>query len=240
MRIEKILSMLTDLLYPRRCPVCNEIVVPKGNLICPDCVRKLSFVKEPSCKKCGKEITDRFRELCWDCAKHRRSFVAGKALLNYNDTAKASMAKIKYGNKREYMDFYSEALCLRYGKLIERIGPDVLVLVPVHPSRKRQRGFNQAQILADKIGRKLEIPVKELIKRDRKTKPQKELNPAQRLKNLEAAFQAQSVPLDVKTILLIDDIYTTGSTIEACTRALLKEKADLKVYFLAVCIGRGS
>ena len=200
----------------------------------------MPYIREAFCLKCGKPLEDEQQEYCADCLKKKHSFDLGRALFSYWGQIRSSLYRLKYGNKREYMDFYSEALCLRYGKLIERIGPDVLVPVPVHPSRKRQRGFNQAQILADKIGRKLEIPVKELIKRDRKTKPQKELNPAQRLKNLEAAFQAQSVPLDVKTILLIDDIYTTGSTIEACTRALLKEKADLKVYFLAVCIGRGS
>ena len=148
-------TFLTDLLFPRRCPVCGGIVLPKGELICPGCVKKLSFVKQPVCKKCGKEITSAEREYCLDCTKHKRSFDYGRALLNYNDTAKKSMADIKYRNRREYLDFYAEAVCLRYGKLLMRLGADALVPVPVHPSRRRQRGFNQAEIFADRIGERL-------------------------------------------------------------------------------------
>lgn len=81
-------AFLTDLLFPRRCPVCGDIVLPRGELICPACVKKLSFVKQPVCKKCGKEISSAEREYCLDCTKHKRSFDYGRALLNYNDTAK--------------------------------------------------------------------------------------------------------------------------------------------------------
>ena len=163
-------TFLTGLLFPRRCPVCGGIVLPKGELICPGCVKKLSFVKQPVCKKCGKEITSAEREYCLDCTKHKRSFDYGRALLNYNDTAKKSMADIKYRNRREYLDFYAEAVCLRYGKLLMRLGADALVPVPVHPSRRRQRGFNQAEIFADRIGARLGIPVcPEMLVRRKKT-----------------------------------------------------------------------
>ena len=153
-------AFLTDLLFPRRCPVCGDIVLPRGELICPACVKKLSFVKQPVCKKCGKEISSAEREYCLDCTKHKRSFDYGRALLNYNDTAKKSMADIKYRNRREYLDFYAEAVCLRYGTALLRLGADALVPVPVHPSRRRQRGFNQAEIFACRIGARLGIPVR--------------------------------------------------------------------------------
>lgn len=235
----RIKRFLTDLLFPRRCPVCGGIVLPKGELICPGCVKKLSFVKQPVCKKCGKEITSAEREYCLDCTKHKRSFDYGRALLNYNDTAKKSMADIKYRNRREYLDFYAEAVCLRYGKLLMRLGADALVPVPVHPSRRRQRGFNQAEIFADRIGERLGIPVSpEMLVRRKKTAPQKQLNPKERLHNLEEAFAAGAVPEGVTRVILVDDIYTTGSTMEACARALLR--AGVKnVYFIAICIGRG-
>ena len=220
-------------------PVCGGIVLPKGELICPGCVKKLSFVKQPVCKKCGKEITSAEREYCLDCTKHKRSFDYGRALLNYNDTAKKSMADIKYRNRREYLDFYAEAVCLRYGKLLMRLGADALVPVPVHPSRRRQRGFNQAEIFADRIGERLGIPVcPEMLVRRKKTAPQKQLNPKERLHNLEEAFAAGAVPEGGTRVILVDDIYTTGSTMEACARALLR--AGVKnVYFIAICIGRG-
>lgn len=232
-------AFLTDLLFPRRCPVCGDIVLPRGELICPACVKKLSFVKQPVCKKCGKEISSAEREYCLDCTKHKRSFDYGRALLNYNDTAKKSMADIKYRNTREYLDFYAEAVCLRYGTALLRLGADALVPVPVHPSRRRQRGFNQAEIFACRIGARLGIPVRtELLVRSKKTAPQKQLNPKERLHNLEEAFTAGEVPEGVRRVILVDDIYTTGSTIEACTRALLR--AGVKnVYFIAICIGRG-
>ena len=230
---------LTDLLFPRRCPVCGDIVLPKGDLICPDCVKKLSFVKQPVCKKCGKEITSAEQEYCLDCTKHKRSFQYGRALVNYDDTAKRSMAAIKYRNKREYLDFYAEAICLRYGKWITHLNADALVPVPVHPSRRRARGFNQAELLADRIGERLGIPVcPDMLVRRKKTAPQKQLNPKERLHNLEEAFAAGDVPAGVKRVILVDDIYTTGSTIEACARALLRAGVE-NVYFLTICIGRG-
>ena len=67
-------SFFIDLLFPRRCPVCDGIVMPKGRLICPDCVRVLSFVKDPVCKKCGKELFSSEMEYCFDCVKHKRTF----------------------------------------------------------------------------------------------------------------------------------------------------------------------
>lgn len=228
-----------DLLFPRRCPVCDGIVMPKGRLICPECVKKLSFVKDPVCKRCGKEVISADIEYCFDCVRHKRTFEYGRALVNYDEIARSSMAKIKYKNKREYLDFYGEAICARYEKQIRRMEADVLVPVPVHPSRRRERGFNQAELLARRIGERLEIPVcPQMLVRNKKTVPQKGLDPAGRLKNLEEAFLAGEPLKGVEGVILVDDIYTTGSTIEACTRAL--KKAGVKnVYFLTICIGRG-
>ncbi len=178
-------------------------------------------------------------EYCYDCTRHLRTFEAGMALLNYNDAAAGSMAQIKYHNKREYLDFYGEAIVRRYGKRIFRIHPDALIPVPVHPSKMRTRGYNQAELLADRIGRQLGLPVNsDILLRSRKTEPQKDLSPQERFKNLEKAFTAVHVPESMHKVLLVDDIYTTGSTAEACTRAL-KQQGIERVYFLTICIGYG-
>ncbi|MEY8337771.1 ComF family protein [Lachnospiraceae bacterium 62-35] len=232
-------DFLTRILFPRRCPVCGNIVPFGKGLICRSCFSELSFIKSPCCKKCGKEVMNERIEYCYDCSRHVRHFQRGMALLNYNEAAARSMAGIKYHNKREYLDFYGEAAVRRYGKAITRIDPDVLIPVPIHPSRLRSRGFNQAEIFARIIGKRLGIPVRtDILKRNRKTDPQKELTPKERLQNLEQAFSAEGMPNHIHRVLLADDIYTTGSTIEACTRALKQQGVD-EIYFLTICIGYG-
>lgn len=232
-------SVFVDAMFPRRCPVCGSIVVPKGELICPSCLNQLSFVKSPVCKKCGKEVMNDAMEYCYDCTRHKRSFEYGRALLNYDETAKNSMAAIKYKNKREYLDFYADQALKRLGPQLRAMDADALVPVPVHPARRRQRGFNQAEVLAEKMAAGLGIPVcPQMLKRARKTDPQKGLDPAGRLKNLEKAFLAGEIPAGVERVILTDDIYTTGSTIEACSRVLLGAGIK-KVYFFSVCIGQG-
>ena len=90
------IDFMTDILFPRRCPVCGGIVLPKGDLICPGCMTKLSWVRRPVCKKCGKEVLDETIEYCYDCTRHKRSFDYGLSLINYDETASHSMARIKY------------------------------------------------------------------------------------------------------------------------------------------------
>lgn len=229
-----------DALYPRRCPVCDEIVMPKGALICPSCFPKLSYVKGPTCKKCGKQVFSETIEYCYDCTRRRHSFEHGLALINYDDYARHSMAAIKYNNKRQYLDFYGEAICQRYGPQILRMNAQALIPVPIHPSRKRRRGFNQAELLADIIGARLSIPVcPSALLRSKKTAPQKQLTPTERLKNLQQAFQPGDIPSNIKDVILVDDIYTTGSTIEACTRVLLTSGIR-RVCVITICIGHGS
>lgn len=230
---------ILDILFPRRCPVCARIVLPKGALICPGCMKKLSWVCRPTCKKCGKEVISSTVEYCYDCTRHRRSFEYGISLINYNDIASRSMARIKYNNKREYLDFYAEAMFCGLGPRILAMKADLLLPVPVHQSRMRTRGFNQARELARRLSPKLGIPVDTaILRRSKKTAPQKDLDPSARLKNLEQAFMAGPIPPCVHSVILVDDIYTTGSTVEACTRVL--RKAGIKeVYFITIFIGNG-
>ncbi|MBQ7796375.1 MAG: ComF family protein [Lachnospiraceae bacterium] len=230
---------ILNILFPRRCPVCGEIVRPAGSLICPSCFRELSFVKSPVCKKCGKEIVDETMEYCEDCMSHRHAFDYGVALLNYDEAARKSMAQIKYNNKREYLDFYGAAMAARYEKTIRRMQVDAIVPIPVHSSRRRKRGFNQAELLAEILAERLNIPMEpELLIRTRKTLPQKELSAMDRLKNLSGAFRAGKIPEGIKSVLLVDDIYTTGSTIEACARVLRTAGVE-KIYFAVICMTGG-
>lgn len=230
---------LVELLFPRRCPVCGEIVEPLGALICPECVHKLEPVKQPTCRKCGKEVFSEQEEYCMDCKRHSRSFESGVALFRYNEAARRSMAAIKYKNKREYLDFYASAMAYRYQKTVKHWGASVLVPVPVHPSRRRKRGFNQAEELAQRLSRHWGIPVESrLLQRSRKTAPQRDLNPQERLRNLQEAFRVDRSRKIPECVILVDDIYTTGSTMEACSRVLMAAGVR-KVYFVVICIGGG-
>lgn len=242
------------MLFPRRCPVCGQIVLPEGALICPGCMAKLHFIRQPSCKKCGTELIADRAEYCPDCLRRQRSFEYGIALIRYDTVAQKSMAAVKYKNRREYLDFYAEAIARRYGYFFELHKEAVLVPVPVHPARLRSRGFNQAGELAVRLGRLTGLSVNEaLLVRTRKTAPQKDLGPDERLRNLRHAFAVtaqsgtlagnwtqrtvQGVVLCIPdTVVLVDDIYTTGSTIESCTR-ILKEVGVREVYFVSICIG---
>lgn len=240
MIIHKITAKTIDMLFPRRCPVCFDIVQPSGYLICPSCFLKLSPIKKPSCKKCGKEVIHERIEYCLDCTRHPRSFEYNLPVFRYNHYASLSMSAIKYKNKREFLDFYIEATWHYLGSRCLHINPDLIIPVPVHVSRKRTRGFNQAELLAKGIAVHLQVPIcKTALIRKKKTTPQKELDPSGRLKNLEQAFAPGKIPPGIKKVLLVDDIYTTGSTLEACTRILNDMGID-KVYTLTLFIGSGA
>lgn len=235
---------MVDLIYPRRCPICGDIAIPRGELACPSCKLKLVPIEEPRCKKCSKPIDSEEKEFCLDCERKHYHYVKGYALWIYDTCMKKSLAEFKFHGRREYSEFYIEEIVKRFHKDIERIAPDVLVPIPIHKTKQLQRGYNQADILARGLGKELNIPVlSHLLQRDKKTLPQKQLNDKERLKNLEKAFifskeESDRSGLVVGKVMLIDDIYTTGSTIEACTNILIHNGVE-EVYFTSICIGKG-
>ena len=227
---------LLSVLFPRRCPVCEEIVSPRGALICPDCERQLHFLTEPTCQICGREILADDAELCESCKRHRFLFKRSIALVAYDDVAARSISRIKYTGAREFLDYYGREAVHRRGDELRRMQIDAIVPVPVHPSRKRKRGYNQATVLAEVMGAELGVPVYEAaLYRRKKTAASKELNAAERLKNLMSAFYAGPIPQDLRRVLLVDDIFTTGATMESCTRTLLAAGVE-EVYCFALAI----
>ena len=230
---ERFLSVL----YPRRCQVCHDIVTPKGGLICPACLKKVSFVQEPVCLRCGKEIASGEIEYCYDCSRHTHFFTRGYALAIYEDVMRDSIRKFKNGGRMEYADWYAQAIWERYGSQLQAIGADAVVPVPLHRGRRYQRGYNQAELLAKRLAKKLGVPMwSDALLRTQKTTAQKYLGAGERKRNLESAFAVGKRPLEGKTILLADDIYTTGGTADACAKALLQAGVR-EIYLVNVCIG---
>ena len=228
-----------DLIYPRRCPICDEILPYGGTKMCHDS-HKLPYVEAPFCLKCGKELPEESdAEYCDDCRKHKRSFERVYPVFNYVEPVKSSVLAVKYKNKREYLDFYGHMLAMRIAPELRYTHLQGLVPVPVHRSKLRQRGFNQAEILADIIGKETGIKVyKNLLLRTSDTTPQKELSPVERANNIKQALSVGKIEDGLKNVLLIDDIYTTGATVEACTEVLLKAGLQ-KVYVGVICVGKG-
>lgn len=238
MKVKNLPPAPAEILYPRRCPVCDQIVAAPEVLIHSACLKKLSIIRQPACKQCGKEVFSDAAEYCYDCIRRQRSFDARAALLNYNQAARHSMMAVKYKNRREYLDFYAEAMAIRFRGRVLIWKPQVLIPVPVHCSRKKQRGFNQAEELARRLCRHWQLPVETgLLLRNKKTLPQRELNPKERMENLRTAFEVRQTGRHMpEAVLLADDIFTTGSTIEACTR-VMKAAGIKRVYFLTICMG---
>lgn len=241
----KLAMHLVDLIFPRRCPLCNEIVIPKDKKACIACTDKLQPIEEPSCKKCNKPMMIEEQEYCYDCVKSEHHYERGFAIYVYEGRIKKALLDYKYQGKQEFASFFIDQIIYYAGERLRRLSVDLIVAVPLHSRKHRMRGFNQAQLIAQGIGEFLKVPVcTNLLIRTKYTTPQKKLNDKERLQNLERAFAVNqgSIPyqsgLHQKKILIVDDIYTTGSTIEACTKTLIKADCG-KVYFVTVCVGKG-
>lgn len=230
-------AAILESLFPRQCPVCGEIIIPRGELICRECLKLLSFVRSPVCEKCGKQVMTFSQHLCGDCSREPKSFVRGCSLLNYDERSRDLMVKMKYHNSRQDLDLYAKLGAARIRQELCSGRFDYLVPVPIHKSRYRERGYNQAEILARKISKETGIPVgKDFLIRIKKTKAQKSLNPEMRKRNIKDAFAAGSIPQDVGCVLLVDDIYTTGITTEVCTEVLMAAGVP-EVYVFCICSG---
>lgn len=229
---------LLDLLYPRRCVVCDGIVDQKGESVCRKCRGKIIYIKEPYCMKCGKQLKKEEQEYCGDCQKKKHNYIQGTALYDYGSMAD-SIFRFKYAGRMEYAKFYGRELYRKKAQWLSMVRPDALVPVPVHPSRKRKRGYNQAELIAREVSRCSGIPLDtQLIRRAERTKPLKDLNNVERQNNLKRAFKLCKNDVKLDTIVIIDDIYTTGSTVDAIAQ-LLHKAGIAKIYFMTLTIGRG-
>lgn len=227
-----------DLLFPRRCPVCDRPVKPVGALICRECRRIPRYVSEPRCLKCGKGLRDGAREFCYDCARAAHRYEKGIVLYEYR-SVQSALYRFKYGNRQEYAAFFGRDMADCLGKTLSSWRPDALVPVPLHPKREEKRGYNQAALLAREMGKLLQIPVLEgWLVRVENTRPQKELAGSERQNNLKKAFKLTENDVKLNTIVIIDDIYTTGSTVDEIA-GILRRAGVRYVYFAALSAGNG-
>lgn len=235
--IRKLGEGLVQIVYPRRCPVCDGVTGWRGEKICPECKGRLRLLTEPWCMRCGRKLSED-EEYCPECRRRKHFYLRGRALYEYEGAAEA-IYRFKYGGRREYADYFGEQVCLHLGDFIRNVNPDALVPIPLHRKRRNVRGYNQAELLARAIGSRMNIPVcPEMLVRMKNTVPQKKLNPEERQNNLKKAFIMGRNDVKLKTIIVIDDIYTTGTTIDEAAKTL-KEAGAAKICFIALACGAG-
>lgn len=234
---------IVRILYPKRCPVCEEILPDIPGMsswnVCEKCNKKLHYIHSPRCFICGKQLYDAKEEYCSDCKTKTHIFTQGVGVFGYDEQIKDVIYRFKYSQKKEYAKFFADSIVIRYGHQIRRWNIDAVIPIPLHWLKYLKRGYNQAELIAKEISHLLDIPLDSgLLIRNRFTKPMKELNDEERVKNLENAFQLSANIVKYKKVLLVDDIYTTGATIDACS-SVLKQAGVEQVYFASVCIGNG-
>lgn len=238
-RIKAIGEGICNILYPKSCPICGVALGEEEGFTCQDCRIKLVPISKPVCLKCGKEVENEEQDCCSDCQTMTRTFVKGFPAVHYNQAMSKVLSAFKYENMRCHGGFLADTIVRHRGKDILMARPEVIVPVPIHSSKLNVRGYNQALILGRELGRILGIPVDDgLVIRAAKTAPQKDLGNIEREENLKRAFISSKKIVQYKSALIVDDIYTTGATVEACT-AVLHSMGIKDVYYTSVCIGKG-
>lgn len=229
-------KLILDWLYPHTCPFCGKVT---KNPVCRVCAGKLPYVEEPLCKKCGKPIRSETAEYCFDCTRTEHSYDRGFGLWLHQQPVQRSVYQFKYHNRRIYSQYYAQEMVKRFKQAVFQWKIDLIIPIPLYKQRKKIRGYNQAEVLATQIGALLSLPVDAVsLKRIRATSPQKKLDVRTRKKNLNNAFALDKKAVLPRTVLLVDDIYTTGSTIDTAA-LVLKQAGVQKVYFLTISIGQG-
>ncbi len=232
------IGKIINVLYPYKCIVCEKTLIGNKQL-CKECEGQIHIIKEPRCVKCGKSLIDQEKLYCTDCKTIQRCFDKAVAIFDYSGKLKKSIKRFKYDNVRVYGNFYGEVAVNIYGKQIEQWKIDAIVPVPIYKKKQVKRGYNQALVFGKALSKYTGIPLQEqLLIRIKDTVPQKDLADTMRYINLKDAFAIDRDKLgSAKNILLVDDIFTTGSTLDACSR-ILKKTGVKKVYGLCIAAGR--
>ena len=234
---KRFLSALLDLLLPSFCLACEK---PLGSapdlLFCPDCLTGLHCIQGPLCPCCGRVylVAPGGDHHCGSCLAKPNHFSRARALFLYEEPLKKVVHRFKYQGKTACLPSFSR-LARNLPQLTEMEGVDWIVPVPLHPTRLRERGFNQALLLAHAFFPKDRRVITSLLVRSRPTEPQTSFNGAARRTNLKNAFAViKPQRLTGKKILLIDDVFTTGTTVNECARVLKKAGAtEVMVLTLA-------
>jgi ComF family protein len=223
-----VIRFLANFLFPLSCVGCGRFVDSKG--LCAQCWSSVDFIVPPYCALCGNSLGERGGAVCRLCRQKTPLFNSHQSLFAYGPLTRQLIFGLKYGRKRYLTHLFAQWLL---PKALQHV-VDIIVPVPLHPRKLAQRGFNQAALVADALGRLMGIPVhKKMLVRHLNTPSQGFFSQDQREENVFGAFSVPKVQTKGARILLIDDVYTTGATLGACTYAL-KESGALHVHALTL------
>lgn len=230
--MSKFLEKIKKLFFPTdlKCDVCGR-EVPSGNgkVVCSSCMKKLPLIFH-CCQKCGEKIDGEYN-VCLNCKTNFRDFDRNFSVFEYSGLAKEMVWKLKYENKKYLAKTMAHFLAEKV--ISENITFDILTCVPTGKQTRRKRGYNQAQLLAQELAKLLNCKADfSVLYRVKENTSQVELSAIERAKNIENSFiVVNKQAVKGKTVLVVDDVLTTGATMGECAKMLKKAGAN-KVFGL--------
>lgn len=235
------LQRLLHFLIPHQCPCCKRFLEEKEKGICSSCLSEIRWIKPPFCSVCGVPFLspEVDNHPCSSCTLQKRSFHMARALGYYEGALRVAIHQWKYQEKTSLTSFFGETMGERFSQYWDPSSIDLLLPVPLHPERLRERGFNQSLLLVKALSQRTGIPYqKRLLRKVHPTPPLMELRAGERERVIKGSFQVmKKEEIEGKSILLVDDVYTTGATVNECAKILLAAgAARVDVFTLAHAI----
>ena len=228
-----IFEKLINFLIPPRCVLCGDEIV-LAQTLCPKCFSNITFISEPACKLCASELPYE-KYACTNCSKLTEIFYDHiKSVLKYDDFSKQLILKFKHGDKTQLSKFFSNIMSAKIQYFDHTF--DYIIPVPIHWKRYIKRKYNQSHLIASMLSKKHNIPISvNNLYRIKNTKMQHG-NIESRENNIRNAFKIQHNIFTNKNILIIDDVITTGSTINEIAKTL-KQSGNAK-YVAALTVAK--
>lgn len=221
------LSELIYYFYPKRCPVCDVVINPLRTF-CAECENTISPITVKTCERCGNPL-----KLC-DCKRYAYHFRGIVSPFINDGSAKAAIYNLKFKSNIDNAKYFAEYMAKYVQERFPDVEFDCVTAVPMHRTKRRCIGFNHSELLAKHIARHLRKPYKRLLIKKNKNLTQHELSAADRFKNVKGAYKA--IKNKYVNVLLVDDIKTTGATLDECSRRLMLAGTE-NVYCVTAVIG---